>query len=341
MNKSTSVFVSGLLLGILLATTIFAGLRHFQQNNTSAERARVVLKLGHSLEVGHPVHQAIDLMRERLETFSGGEMTIDIYPGGVLGSETQNIEQIQNGSLSMTKTSAAVIENFVPEMAVFGLPYVFRDEDHFWQVLDSEIGERLLKEGESKFIRGLCYYDSGSRNFYGKSPIRTPEDLDGKKIRVMNSKTAIDMVNAIGAAPTPIAYGELYSALAQGIVDGAENNFPTFTSTKHYEICKHFTLDGHTRVPDVLLIGTKTWNSLQPRQQQWLQQAVEESAVAQRELWSAATQKAREEAEAEGVTVYEVDIQPFADKVQAMHGEVEDSRVKSILAEIKGMGSDG
>ncbi|MEM7317117.1 MAG: TRAP transporter substrate-binding protein, partial [Planctomycetota bacterium] len=274
-------------------------------------------------------------MRQRLEELSGGEMTIDIYPGAVLGSETQCIEQLQNGSLSMTKTSAAVIENFVPEMAVFGLPYVFRDKPHFWAVLDGEIGQRLLQEGESRFIRGLCYYDSGSRNFYGKFPVQSPDDLKGRKIRVMNSATAIEMVEAFDAAATPIAWGELYSALAQGIVDGAENNLPTFSATKHYEVCKHFTLDGHTRIQDVLLVGTKSWEQLSTQQQQWLQTAADDSAVVQRELWSEATQQAREQAESEGVTVYEVNTQDFANKVQPMLGEVTDENVKATLSAIR------
>ncbi len=267
-------------------------------------------------------------------------MTIDIYPGAVLGSETQCIEQLQNGSLSITKTSAAVIENFVPEMAVFGLPYVFRDEQHFWAVLDGEIGTRLLQEGESKFIRGLCYYDSGSRNFYSKEPIRSPDDLQGKKIRVMNSATAIEMVEAFGASPTPIAWGELYSSLAQGVVEGAENNFPTFSATKHFEVCKHFTLDGHTRIPDVLLVGTKTWSGLTPQQQKWLQTAANESAVVQRELWADATQKAREQAEAAGVTVYEVDPANFSRKVEPMLERVKDAKVKETLATIRGVITD-
>lgn len=326
---------------MLLATAAFSLLRRYQRSDGSvADRARVVLKLGHALDVGHPVHEAIEHMRQRLETLSSGEMTIDIYPGAVLGSETQCIEQLQNGSLSMTKTSAAVIENFVPEMAVFGLPYVFRDERHFWAVLDGEIGSRLLQEGESKFIRGLCYYDSGSRNFYSKQPIRTPDDLAGRKLRVMNSATAIEMVEAFGASPTPIAWGELYSSLAQGIVDGAENNLPTFSSNKHYEVCKHFTLDGHTRIPDVLLVGTKTWNRLTPQQQAWLTEAAEDSATVQRDLWANATKEAREKAESEGVTVHEVDVAAFAGKVEPMLGQVVETRVKDTLAKIRGVRTD-
>ena len=275
-------------------------------------------------------------MKGRLEELSGGTITIDIYPGSVLGSEVECIEQLQNGSLAMTKTSAAALEGFVPEMAVFGFPYLFRDEAHCWSVLDGDVGKRLLEKGSSRYLRGLCYYDAGSRNFYTKDrPIEKPEDLANMKIRVMKSATAMNMVEAFGASPTPIAWGELYSALAQGTVDGAENNLPSFASNKHYEVCKHFVLDAHTRVPDMLVVGTKTWDRLDEQQRGWLQQAAQESSEFQRELWAEETLKARELAEEQGVTVYEVDGSKFAAMVKPMLDEVEDETLKQLLLEIK------
>lgn len=334
MSKTVSMFVCGLLLGLLVAACGFALFLRGQKGAGVGEQ-KLVLKLGHSLDTAHPVHKAMEVMKQRLEELSGGTVTIDIYPSSVLGSEVQCIEQLQNGSLAMTKTSAASIENFVPAMSVFGLPYVFRDADHYWNVLNSDIGKGLLEKGEGKFLRGLCYYDSGSRNFYTKEkPIRTPDDLKGLKIRVMNSKTAIDMVKAMGGAPTPIAWGELYSALAQGTVDGAENNPPSFVSNKHFEVCKHFTLDGHTRIPDMLLIGTKAWNNLDPQVQAWVQQAADESSIFQRKLWLEETLASLEKARAEGVTVYEVDTAAFAAKVKPMYGEVENAEVRELLKQI-------
>ena len=318
----------------MLASFGFALFLRGQQAGGQADR-QMVLKLGHSLDTSHPVHKGMVFMKQRLEELSGGSVTIDIYPSSVLGSEVQCIEQLQNGSLAMTKTSAASIENFIPAMSVFGLPYVFRDAGHYWDVLNSEIGKRLLEKGEDKFLRGLCYYDSGSRNFYTKEkPIRTPDDLKGLKIRVMNSKTAMDMVKAMGGAPTPIAWGELYSALAQGTVDGAENNPPSFTSNKHYEVCKHFTLDGHTRIPDMLLVGTRVWENLDPQVQKWLQQAADESSAFQRKLWEEETAASLEQAKAEGVTVYDVDTAAFAAKVAPMHGAVENMEVRELLQQI-------
>ena len=229
MNRSLSIFVAGLLIGILVATAGFAGFLRNQKSAGGDRAGQTVLKLAHSLDTSHPVHLAMESMKTELESLSSGGMTIDIYPSSVLGSEKECIEQLQNGSLAMTKTSAAALENFIPSMAVFSLPYVFRDEVHFWSVLEGPVGQGLLSAGEDRFLRGLCYYDAGSRNFYTKStPIRTPEDLKGMKIRVMNSATAIEMVKAMGGAPTPISWGELYSALAQGTVDGAETTLPVF-----------------------------------------------------------------------------------------------------------------
>lgn len=334
MHKTVSMFVSGVLIGALIATVGFSLVLRGQRT-AGGEQKQLVLKLGHGLDTAHPVHLAMEYMKERLEAYSAGRVTIDIYPSSVLGSETQCIEQLQNGSLAMTKTSAAAMENFVPAMSVFGLPYIFRDADHYWAVLNSPLGQTLLQQGETKFLRGLCYYDAGSRNFYTKStPIRTPADLQGLKIRVMNSKTAMDMVKAMGGAPTPIAWGELYSALAQGTVDGAENNPPSFTTNKHYEICKHFTLDGHTRIPDMLLISTKIWGELDPQVQAWVQKAAAESSTYQRKLWAEKSAAALVQAKAEGVTVYTVDTAAFAAKVQPLLDGVDNPAVRDLLKSI-------
>lgn len=337
MSKSVSFFVGGLLVGALLSTIGFSVYRQSQLNRggPGSGGTQMVLKLGHSLDTGHPVHKAMEYMKTRLEELSAGQVTINIYPSSVLGSETQCIEMLQNGSLAMTKTSAAAMENFIPDMAVFGLPYIFRDESHYWSVLNGEVGRKLLEKGQSKFLYGLCYYDAGSRNFYTKdTPIRTPDDLNGLKIRVMNSKTAIDMVKAMGGSPTPIAWGELYSALAQGTVDGAENNPPSFTSNKHYEVCKHFTLDGHTRIPDILMMSTKVWEKLDPQVQGWVQQAADESSEFERKLWQEKTIEALEQAKAEGVTVYEVDTAEFAATVAPMLQQIENPDVRNLLNEI-------
>ncbi len=334
MKKEISFLICGMLIGALIATCGFAWfLRNYEG---SFRGGQVVLKLGHSLDTSHPVHKGMEFMKQRLEELSGGKVTIDIYPSSVLGSEIECIEQLRNGSLAMTKTSAAAIENFVPEMSVFGMPFLFRDEAHYWAVLNSDLGRELLQKGNAQYLLGLCYYDSGSRNFYTKSrPVRTPDDLRGLKIRVMNSPTSVEMVQRFGASAVPIAWGELYTALAQGTVDGAENNPPSFTSNRHYEVCKHFTLNAHSRIPDVLMVSTIVWNKLDPEVQGWLQQAADESSEFQRHLWEEKTAESLEQARAEGVTVYEVDQALFAEKVQPMYDELKDETLKTLIRRIR------
>ena len=343
MNKTKSFFIAGLFIGALISAGAFSMFIRMEKQSAldnalagGSSGSKIVLKLGHGLDSKHPVHLALEFMKSRLAELSGGLVDVDIYPGSVLGSETQCLEQLQNGSLAMTKTSSAAIENFIPEMAVFSLPYVFRSGEHYWNVLNGKVGKELLNKGESKYLRGLCYYDGGSRNFYTKDkPIRTPDDLKGLKIRVMNNATSIEMVKAMGGAPTPIAWGELYSALAQGTVDGAENNRPSFTTNKHYEICKHFTLDAHSRVPDLLLMSTKVWDKLPENIQKWIQQAAGESREFQKKLWAEKTAEALVEAKNQGVEIYDVDVAAFAAKVAPMLENVENKKVKALLKRIR------
>lgn len=276
------------------------------------------IKLAHSLEVSHPVHIAMLYMAEKVKEKSGGKMEIDIYPNSQLGSERESVELLQIGSLGMTKISAATMESFSPNFKVLSLPYIFRDKAHYYSVLDGKIGEDLLTEGEQYWLRGLTYYDAGSRSFYANKPINTPSDLKGMKIRVQASNTAIAMINAFGGAATPISTGEIYTAIQQGVVDGAENNHPTFYLSRHYEVAKHYSLNEHTMVPDILLISTRVWENLSPQEQLWLQEAADESAVVQRELWHQAEEEALREVIKAGVSVTYPDKAPFAKMVEPM-----------------------
>ena len=200
------------------------------------------LKLAHGLDVSHPVHKGMEFMAEQLAEKSSGQLTIEIYPSQQLGTERQALELLQIGSLAMTKVSAAVLENFAPNTKVLSLPYIFRDRNHAYAVQDGQIGKALLTQSEKYWLRGLTYFDAGQRSFYTKErPVNTPKDLEGMKIRVMESVTAMNLVRSLGGAPTPISWGELYTALQQGIVDGAENNPPSFYASRHYEICKYYS----------------------------------------------------------------------------------------------------
>ncbi|MFW6043634.1 MAG: TRAP transporter substrate-binding protein [Marinilabiliaceae bacterium] len=292
-----------------------------------------VLKLGHSLDRQHSVHIAMKHMAERVEEISDGKLQINIYPGGVLGSERESLELLQLGSLDITKVSAAALEGFVEEYKVFGLPYLFKNKEHAFSVMDGPIGEEILSKGNSLWLTGLCFYDAGARSFYSSVPIREPSDLAGLKIRVMPSITSFKMIRAMGGSPTPISWGELYTALQGKVVDGAENNPPSFYLSRHYEVCNYYTLNEHTRIPDVLLMSTHTEKKLTDQEEEWLMQAVEESVEVQREEWMKSEREALDSLQEEGVKIIEPDKQPFIDAVQSAYDIYDDNEVITDLIE--------
>jgi len=303
----------------------------------NSEKDQKVIKLAHGLDLSHPVHKAMVFMGEKLEKKSKGALRLEIYPNQQLGSERQCLELLQIGSLGMTKVSAAVMENFSPNMKVFGLPFLFRDRAHAFKVLDGEIGQELLDGGQKYWLKGLGYYDAGSRSFYTKEKaVESPQDLEGLKIRVMESVTAMNMVTNLGGSPTPISSGELYTALQQGVVDGAENNPPTFYLSRHYEVCKYLALDEHTTIPDILIISTHLWNNLSPNEKKWLDAAAKASVKYQRKLWAESEQLALEAVKKSGVKIIKPDKSAFKKKVIPMlETYKEDEAIYSLIQRIQ------
>ncbi|WP_420455679.1 TRAP transporter substrate-binding protein [Rubrivirga sp.] len=300
-----------------------------------------VLRLGHELDTAHPVHRAMLHLDERLQALSGGTMRVEVFPSRQLGNERESLELLQIGSLAMTKVSASVLENFAPSASVLAVPYLFRDSAHQVTVLDGPIGDRLLASPARFRLRGLAFYDAGARSFYTVGrPVRSPADLDGLKVRTQESQSAIRMVRALGGSPTPISYGELYTALQQGVVDGAENNPPSFYLSRHYEVARHYALDEHTAVPDVLLISGPVWDGLTDQQQTWLRQAARESAEVQRVLWAEATAQALAAVREAGVEVTTVDKAPFRERVAPLVAELEaDPELGGLIREIRQTGA--
>lgn len=295
------------------------------------------IKLAHGLDVNHSVHRAMVMLGEDLERRSDGKLRLEIYPSQQLGTERQCLELLQIGSLDMTKVSVGVLENFAPKMKVLGLPYLFRDREHSFQVLDGPIGKMLLNDGIKYRLKGLGYYDAGSRSFYTKDkPINQPEDLKGLKIRVMESVTAMDMVNGLGGSPTPISWGELYTSLQQGVVDGAENNPPSFYLSRHYEVCKYYSLDEHTVLPDVLLAGTHLWDKLNEQERNWLNEAVNASVEYQRKLWRESEEEALAAVEKAGVTIITPDKTLFTKKLEGLLSQYKsDPEIYKIIEDIQ------
>ena len=306
--KGKFTIKSGLAVMVLLSL-----LACNRQSNYSS------IKLAHGLDPSHPVHKAMVFMADTLNKISEGKMSMEIYPSAQLGGEQQCVELLQIGSLAITKVSAAALESFTNNYQVLGLPYVLRSREHCYKVLDGPIGKEFLNSTEKYNLKGLCFYDAGARSYYSlNKDITHPDDLVGMKIRVMKSQTAMSMVKAMGGSPTPISWGELYTALQSGVVDGAENNPPSLLTSRHYEVCKHYSLNEHTRVPDVLIISTVVWNKLSDQQKDWLQKAADASVIEERSLWIAAEEEALRKVQEEGVKVTYPDKAPFEAKVEEL-----------------------
>ncbi|MBN1482506.1 TRAP transporter substrate-binding protein [candidate division KSB1 bacterium] len=302
----------------------------------SGDRDIRTLKIAHGLNIDHPVHKAMVYLAQQAAEKSDHTLKIDIYPSEQLGTEKECIEQLQMGILSMTKVSSSPLESFVPKIKVFALPFLFRDAEHKWTVLNGPIGKELLVACTPKGFRGLCYYDAGARSFYTvDKPILHPDDLQGLKIRTQQSPMAIDMVNALGGSATPIPWGELYTALQQGVVDGAENNEPSLYTSRHYEVAKHYSLNEHTMVPDVLLISTLQWESLSKQHQDILEQAADESVAYQRILWAEFVQEAMADMTSKGLQVYNPDKTPFMQRAQAMYEKYKGTEIGELAQRIQ------
>lgn len=320
MQNSRFLFLVGLLVVSLMAC--------------DSEESTKQLFLAHTLPTTHPVHQGMVDFQRLVAEKSGGKLAVQIFPDGQLGGEREVIELLQIGSLAMTKVSAAVLANFAPAYEVLGAPYLFRDKEHLFRVLEGSIGQQLLNSSREYWLKGLCFYDAGSRSFYTvNQPVRTPEDLTGLKIRTMNHQMSVEMVNRLGGSATPMAYGELYTALQQGVVDGAENNPPSYVSSNHFEVAKYYSLDEHTLIPDVLIASTKFWDRLSPEEQQWVQEAATESVVSQKRYWNESVEACMEKLEAAGVEVIRPDKSLFADKTSEILQQLRQDPEQRALVE--------
>lgn len=295
------------------------------------------IKLAHALDTAHPVHIALEFMAKRLDEKSQGTIKVKIYPSQQLGTENECLELLQIGIIGITKVSAAVMEGIVPEYKVLSLPYIFRDKNHYFKTLDGAVGQEILQHGEDYWLLGLSFYDAGSRSFYsGNKHINKPEDLKGMKIRVMPSKTSIDMINQLGGSATPISYGELYTALQGGVVDAAENNPPSFYLSRHYEVCKYYSINEHSSIPDVIVIGTHLWNTLTNQEKIWIKEAASESSIYQRELWAKSEAFALNELEKAGVKIIYPNKEPFIKIVEPMYDEFKkDQKLYPIIKRIR------
>ena len=249
---------------------------------------------------------------------TGGRIKILVKCNAELGSESDVIEQIRYGGIAFARVSLSQLAGFVPEMNVLQVPYLYSSSEHMWRVLDGPIGEDFLSTTRNYGIVGLSWYDAGARNFYSKRPITCLEDFQGMNIRVQESDMMADMVSALGATPVKIVYSEVYSALERGLVDGAENNWPSYEAMNHYMVARYYTVDEHTRVPELQICSEVIWNKLSDSDRKILTECARESALYERQLWSEREKSSRQIAEKSGITVIELDAEEKARFREAM-----------------------
>ncbi|MGL4637922.1 MAG: TRAP transporter substrate-binding protein [Beijerinckiaceae bacterium] len=303
----------------------------------AASAQTVTLRSADTHPEGYPTVEAVKFMGQLIEQRTNGKFKIQIFPSSTLGQEKDTVEQTRFGVIDMNRVNMAPLNNLIPETSVPGLPFVFRSVDHMRKVMDGPIGEEILKAFEPHGMVGLAYYDSGARSFYNsKRPVTKLEDLKGLKIRVQQSDMFIALVNALGANATPMPFGEVYSALQTGVIDGAENNWPSYESTRHFEVSKNYSMTEHSMTPEVLVMSKRAWDRLSDAEKVIFKAAAKESVVKMRELWEAREKSAEAAVKAKGSVITQVDKKPFIDAMKPVYDRfVTDAKLKDLLARIQ------
>ncbi|MFG1396684.1 TRAP transporter substrate-binding protein [Roseixanthobacter pseudopolyaromaticivorans] len=286
---------------------------------------------------GYPTVEAVKYFGDLVSQKTNGKYKVQVFNSGQLGQEKDTIEQTRFGVIDLNRVNTGPFNNLIPETAVLGLPFLFRSVDHMYHVVDGPLGAEIGKAFEPHGLIVLGFFDSGARSIYNsKRPIRTLEDMKGLKIRVQQSDLFIALINALGANATPMPFGELYGGLQTGLVDGAENNFPSYDSVKHYEVAKYFSLTEHSMAPEVFVMSKRSWDKLSAADQAIFKEAGIAATKKMRELWAQRDTEARERVVKGGAIVNEVDKQPFIDAMKPVYDKfVTTEKMKDLVARIK------
>lgn len=317
----------GLMATAALAIGMMAG----------AAQAQTTLRSTDIHPTDYPTVEAVRHMSKLLDERTKGKLKINVFHSAQLGNEKDTIEQTRFGVIDINRINMAPFNNLIPATNVPSLPFIFRSVAHMRTVMDGPIGDSILKEFEKHDLVGLAFYDSGSRSFYNsKRPINTPADMKGMKIRVQQSDMFVALVSALGANATPMAFGEVYSALQTGVIDGAENNWPSFESTKHFEVAKFYSLSEHSLSPEVLVMSKKSFDKLSAEDQGIVKAAARESVAKMRELWDAREKASEAKVRAGGAVINSVEKQPFIDAMKPVYDRfVTDPALKKLVSDIQ------
>lgn len=285
----------------------------------------------------YPTVTAVKFMGERLKELSGGKHTIRVYSSGALGNEKDAIEQAKIGALQMVRINIGAMNNICPETVVPTMPFLFRSVDHLHKVLDGPVGEEILKACERQGFVGLAYYDSGARSmFTAKKPVRKFEDMKGMKVRVQQSDLWVSMLEAMGANATPMPMGEVYTGLKTGLIDAAENNYPTYESSRSFEVAKYYTKTEHSMAPEMLLFSKRAWDRLSPQEQGWVRQAAKDSVPYMRKQWAEREVKSLATVKAGGAEIIEIDKAPFQAAMKPVYDKfITDAKLKDLVKRVQ------
>lgn len=299
--------------------------------------AQTVLRSSDTHPDGYPTVEAVKYFGELLNERTNGRYSVEVYHSAQLGQEADTIEQVRSGVIDLNRVSMAPWNSLVPLTMIPSLPYLFTSPDHARKVMSSEIGDEIAAGFESHGVVVIAFYDGGARSFYNsKKPINSLADLKGQKYRVIQSDVFVDMVAALGATATPMPYGEVYSSIETGVIDGAENNFPSYESAKHFEVAKHYSLDEHTIVPEVFVMSKTSWDRLSDDDKAIFKQAGKESMEKQWELWDARVAASRKIVEDAGSMITNPEKQPFIDAMAPVYDKyVNTPELKDFVARIQ------
>lgn len=306
----------------------------------AAAQAQTLLRLNHNNPEDHPTHVSMEFMGERFAELTDGAYRIQVFPNAQLGTQRESMELVQSCALEMARSNTAELEAFEPLYSAINLPFIFQNEDHFNAVINGDVGQSVLNASADNGFIGVAFLTEGARSFYGDRAINSPADLAGVNVRVQPSPSAIRMVELLGGNPTPIDWGELYSALQQGVVSMAENNPTALTNARHGEVVSHFSLNEHTIIPSVVVISNCAWNDMSADHQAALRTAALEAQAFHSARWNEIAQAALETAQAEmNVTINSVDKGPFIEAVMPMHDEVaaQSDELAALIADINAL----
>lgn len=280
-----------------------------------------IIRISHAQSETHPEHLGLLAFKEYVEERLGDKYEVQIFPNEILGSAQKAIELTQTGAIDFVVAGTANLETFADVYEIFSMPYLFDSEGVYKTVMeDSDYMEQIYESTDEAGFRVVTWYNAGTRNFYAKTPIRTPEDLKGKKIRVQQSPASVSMVNSFGAAAAPMGFGEVYTAIQQGVIDGAENNELALTNNKHGEVAKYYSYNKHQMVPDMLVANLKFLEGLSPEEYQIFKDAAALSTDVEMEEWDKSIEEAKRiAAEDMGVEFIDVDVDAFKVKVLPLH----------------------